>query len=57
VADPYTAIPTASPYASWAQRVGAYLIDVGPVIILELIFARTIIVYLLVVIASIGWTI
>ena len=48
---------SASPYASWIQRVGAYLIDVAPIIILEVIFSRILVVYVLVLIASLGWTI
>ena len=48
---------SASPYASWIQRVGAYLIDVAPIIILEIIFSRILVVYVLVLIASLGWTI
>jgi len=47
----------ASPYASWIQRVGAYLIDVAPIVILEIIFYRIFVIYLLVLFASIGWTI
>jgi uncharacterized RDD family membrane protein YckC len=47
----------ASPYASWIQRVGAYLIDVAPIVILELIFYRIFVIYLLILLASIGWTI
>ncbi len=50
-------MPTASPYASWMQRVGAYLIDVGPIVILELIFYRIFVIYFLILLASIGWTI
>jgi hypothetical protein len=29
MADPYGAVPSASPYANWGQRVGAYLADVA----------------------------
>ena len=50
-------MPTASAYASWIQRVGAYLIDVAPIVILELIFYRTFVIYFLILLASIGWTI
>jgi len=50
-------LPTVSSYASWIQRVGAYLIDVGPIIILELIFIKIFIAYFLILLASIGWTI
>jgi uncharacterized RDD family membrane protein YckC len=46
----------ASPYASWIQRVGAYLIDVAPIIILEIIFVRIFVIYLIVLLASIAWT-
>jgi uncharacterized RDD family membrane protein YckC len=50
-------MPTASPYASWIQRVGAYLIDIAPIVILEIIFIRiSAIFFLLVLLASIGWT-
>jgi uncharacterized RDD family membrane protein YckC len=61
--EPYPTAPggntmtSASPYASWIQRVGAYLIDVAPIIILEIIFSRILVVYVLVLIASLGWTI
>jgi uncharacterized RDD family membrane protein YckC len=44
-------------YANWGQRVGAYLIDVAPIIILELIFSRIFVIYLLVLLAGLGWTI
>jgi uncharacterized RDD family membrane protein YckC len=54
---PPTAAMPASAYASWIQRVGAYLIDVGPIVVLELIFVRIFIIYLLVLLASIGWTV
>jgi uncharacterized RDD family membrane protein YckC len=47
----------ASPYASWLQRVGAYLIDVAPIVILEVIFSRVLVLYVLILIASLGWTI
>lgn len=50
-------MPTASPYASWIQRVGAYLIDAAPIIILDLIFARVFALALLISIAGLGWTI
>jgi uncharacterized RDD family membrane protein YckC len=47
----------ASPYASWIQRVGAYLIDVAPIIIVDLILGRiTILLSLLIWLASIAWT-
>jgi uncharacterized RDD family membrane protein YckC len=51
------AMPTAVPYASWIQRVGAYLVDVAPIVILEIIFVRIFVIYLIVLLASIGWTI
>jgi uncharacterized RDD family membrane protein YckC len=51
------AMPIAVPYASWIQRVGAYLIDVAPIVILEIIFVRIFVIYLIVLLASIGWTI
>jgi len=57
VADPYTAAPTVATYANWGQRVLAYLIDVAPIIILEIIFYRIFIIYLLILLASLGWTI
>ncbi len=63
--EPYPSAPypggntmtAASPYASWLQRVGAYLIDVAPIVILEAIFSRILVLYVLILIASIGWTI
>ena len=57
MADPYAAVPSASPYANWGQRVGAYLIDVAPIVILEIIFIRIFVAYLLILLASLGWTI
>ncbi len=54
---PGGAIPTASPYASWIQRVGAYLIDVAPIVILEIIFVRVTVLYWLIGLAGLGWTI
>ena len=44
-------------YANWGQRVGAYLIDYVPIIVLELIAAvsRNPIIWFLVLIASLGW--
>ncbi|HXZ64246.1 MAG TPA: RDD family protein [Streptosporangiaceae bacterium] len=57
MADPYTAAPTVATYANWGQRVLAYLIDVAPIIILEIIFYRIFIIYLLILLASLGWTI
>ena len=66
--DPYSSTPypsgyqtgntmTANAYASWIQRVGAYLIDVAPILVLELIFSRITAIYVLVAIAGLGWTI
>jgi uncharacterized RDD family membrane protein YckC len=49
--------PTASSYASWIQRVGAYLIDAAPIIILDIIFSRVFVLALLIGIAGLGWTI
>jgi uncharacterized RDD family membrane protein YckC len=57
MADPYAAIPTTNLYANWGQRVLAYLVDVAPIVILELIFFRIFVIYLLVLLASVGWTI
>jgi uncharacterized RDD family membrane protein YckC len=54
---PGGAMPTASAYASWIQRVGAYLIDAAPIIILDLIFSRVFALALLIGIAGLGWTI
>jgi uncharacterized RDD family membrane protein YckC len=58
VADPYTAVTAASPYASWGQRVLAYLVDIAPIIILDIIFYRiSIVVGLLITLVALGWTI
>jgi uncharacterized RDD family membrane protein YckC len=47
----------ASPYASWIQRVGAYLIDVAPIIVVDLILGRiSVLLSLLITLASIAWT-
>jgi uncharacterized RDD family membrane protein YckC len=55
---PYAAAPTTSPYANWGLRVGAYLIDVAPIVILEIIFIRiSVVAYLVILVASLGWTI
>jgi uncharacterized RDD family membrane protein YckC len=54
---PGGAVPTASAYASWIQRVGAYLIDIAPIIILDIIFARITVLLIVLIFASIGWTI
>ena len=54
---PNAAYTTAVPYASWIQRVGAYLIDVAPIIIVDLILGRISVVLSLVIwLASIAWT-
>jgi uncharacterized RDD family membrane protein YckC len=56
---PYSggAIPTASPYASWIQRVGAYLIDIAPIIVVDLILGRiTLLLSLLIWLGAIAWT-
>ena len=50
-------VTTTSPYASWIQRVGAYLVDIAPIWILEGIFFRIGILGVLVGLASLGWTI
>lgn len=56
--DPSTAIPAASPYANWGQRVGAYLIDVAPIIVLDLIFGRiSILLSLFISLLGLGWTV
>jgi uncharacterized RDD family membrane protein YckC len=65
MADPYpgassasSAVPTASPYANWGQRVGAYVIDVAPVAILGTIFIRiSYALFVVVLIVSLGWSI
>ena len=54
---PYGAVPTGGSYASWIQRVGAYLIDIGPIIILEAIFVKVTAIYVIVALAGLGWTI
>ncbi len=51
--------PAANPaaYSNWGQRVGAYLIDYLPIIVLELIGAvlHVVILTLLFFLASLGW--
>lgn len=51
----------ASAYANWGQRVGAYLIDGIPNLVLAVIGAafisRSIVIYLLCLLISLGWTI
>jgi len=55
---PYTAAPTASPYANWGLRVAAYLIDIAPIVIIDVIFFRiSFVVGLLLSLAALGWTI
>lgn len=55
--DPY-AVPTASPNANWGQRVGAYLIDVALIVVLEIIFVRLVFaLFIVILLASLGWTI
>jgi len=62
--DPFTSpsyptgsLQTANAYASWIQRVGAYLVDIAPIVILEAIFVRVFVIYVLVALAGLGWTI
>jgi uncharacterized RDD family membrane protein YckC len=50
-------VTTTSPYASWIQRVGAALIDYAPILILDAIFFRIRVIYWLVSLAGLGWTI
>ncbi|MBO0788961.1 MAG: RDD family protein, partial [Actinobacteria bacterium] len=51
----------ASAYANWGQRVGAYLIDGIPNLVLAVIGAafisHSIVIYLLCLLISLGWTI
>jgi uncharacterized RDD family membrane protein YckC len=51
--------PAVSPaaYANWGQRVAGYLIDYVPIFALELIgiISRNAFIWLLVILASIGW--
>jgi len=54
---PGGAVPTATPYASWLQRVGAYLIDVAPIVILDAIFLRVTVLYWIITLVGFGWTI
>ena len=56
--DPYQGgVTTANPYANWLQRVGAYLIDFGPIWILQGIFYGIGVLRVLVALAALGWTI
>jgi uncharacterized RDD family membrane protein YckC len=55
---PYAAAPTTSPYANWGLRVGAYLIDIAPIVIIDIIFYRiSFAVGLILSLAALGWTI
>jgi uncharacterized RDD family membrane protein YckC len=61
--EPYPSAPggntmtSASPYASWIQRVGAYLIDVAPIIVVDLILGRiSIVLSFLIWLAGLAWT-
>jgi uncharacterized RDD family membrane protein YckC len=63
--EPYPSAPypggntmtSASPYASWIQRVGAYLIDVAPIIVVDLILGRiSVALSFLIWLASLAWT-
>ncbi len=51
--------PAANPaaYANWGLRVGAYLIDWAPIIVLELIaiIAHNVIIWFVFLLASLGW--
>lgn len=49
----------AVPYASWAQRAGGYLIDVAPVIVLEIIGAATghVVIYFLFLLVALAFQI
>ncbi len=57
MADPYAAVPAVSPYANWGQRFLAYLVDIAPIIILEIIFIRIPVILALIGLASLGWSI
>lgn len=48
---------TPAAYANWGQRVGGYLIDYVPIIVLELIavVSRNAIIWFLFLLASLGW--
>jgi uncharacterized RDD family membrane protein YckC len=55
---PYAAVTTASPYANWGLRVGAYLIDIAPIVIIDVVFYRiSFAVGLVLSLAALGWTI
>jgi uncharacterized RDD family membrane protein YckC len=53
----YAADSPSAVYANWGQRVGAYLVDYLPIIVLELIgsISRNAAVIFLVLIVSLGW--
>jgi len=63
--DPFTSTPypggttlTANAYASWIQRVGAYLIDVAPIVVVDLILGRiSVLVSVLIWLAGVAWTV
>jgi uncharacterized RDD family membrane protein YckC len=50
-------VTTANPYASWIQRVGAYLVDIAPIWILDAVFYRVTALFWIVSLAGLGWTI
>jgi uncharacterized RDD family membrane protein YckC len=62
--EPYPSAPypggntmLASPYASWIQRVGAYLIDIAPIIVVDLILGRiSVVLSVLIWLAGVAWT-
>jgi uncharacterized RDD family membrane protein YckC len=63
--EPYPSAPypggntmtAASPYASWIQRVGAYLIDIAPIIVVDLILGRiSVVLSVLIWLAGVAWT-
>jgi uncharacterized RDD family membrane protein YckC len=50
-------VTTTSQYASWIQRVGAYLIDIAPIIVLDAIFFRVTVLKWIISLIGLGWTI
>ena len=50
-------VTTTSQYASWIQRVGAYLIDIAPIWILDAIFVRVSALIWVISLLGLGWTI
>jgi uncharacterized RDD family membrane protein YckC len=50
-------VTTASQYASWIQRVGAYLVDIAPIWILDAIFFRVTALFWVISLAGLCWTI